>query len=863
MQRSAMVSLGLVLAIPAYAQHPFAASTSYDAAVPAPRSVLGYEVGERFTPHHLLMRYAERVAAASKRVRLDTMAVTTEGREALLAIITSEANQRRLDAIRQDAARVAAGGAEANAAAARLPAIVWLAYTVHGNEASGAEAAIAMLYQLAAGSDAETRLVLDSTIVLIDPVQNPDGHERHVQDVLRRLSPLGAVTTPGALVYGSNWPGARTSHWHFDLNRDWFIQSHPETRGRTTTFLEWWPHVAVDLHEMGSNSSYFFAPPMEPVNKNVHQSIRDWWDIYGEANARAFDRHGWSFFRREGYDEFYPGYGVSWPILTGAVGMTFEQASSGPGAIRRSDGTVLTLKEAAWHHYTAAWATTTTTARRRSERVRDYLSFRRSAVSDPPRDGVRGVAIARDTEGRADSLFRILQGNRITVQRLRADASVRGTPYGGSQPAAASLPQGGYLVDYAQPQGRLARALLEPDAELDSTFIRDELERRRTAQPSRFYDITAWSLPLAFRLPAWSLPVLPTGAEPAGELPRRLVEVLRASYGYAFAPGSEASLRMLAGLLRDSVKVWFAPKAFRIGSAAFPKGAFVVRVSANDTTVHERVRRLSATTDARVSSLQSGMADDGTDLGSNSVFYLRPPRIGLVGGQPISGNSFGFAMFAFDNRLGYPVVPIDAANLGGGSAVLDEVNVLVVPSTQAAAFDRVLGDQGRTRLADWVRNGGTLITLEGATGWLATERLGLARIRVRSDSVRADSAGGAPLPAGVPGAIARTTADTLSPLLAGIGAELPVLVNGGLVLTVPRNLRAGEAVVRYAPKDRLRLSGYFWPEVPERLAGSPYLWTESVGRGRLIGFAGDPNFRDIWRGLLPLFANAVLLGGSM
>ncbi|MGQ0702838.1 MAG: M14 family zinc carboxypeptidase, partial [Gemmatimonadales bacterium] len=609
MTRAILVTIGLLLALPLEAQHPLASSSGYDPAVPTPKSVLGYQVSDRFTPHHLLMRYAERVAAASRRVRLDTMAVTVEGREALLVIITSEANQPRLDAIRQDAARLAAGGADGDAAAARMPAIVWLAYTVHGGEASGTEAAIAMIYQLAAGTDAETRMILDSTVVLIEPVQNPDGHERHVQDVLRRLSPLGPVATPGALVYGSNWPGARTSHWHFDLNRDWFIQSHPETRGRTATFLEWWPHVAVDLHEMGSNSTYFFAPPMEPVNKNVHQSIRTWWDIYARANAAAFSRHGWSFFTREGYDEFYPGYGVSWPILTGAVGMTFEQASSGPGAIRRTDGTVLTLRQAAWQHYTAAWATTLTTAQRRAERVRDYVMFRRTAVSEPPRDGVRGVAIARDAYGRADSLFRVLLGNRIAVRRIPEGATIRAVAYGTNQAESATLRAGGYLVDYAQPQGRLARALLEPDAQLDSTFIREELERRRTGQPNRFYDVTAWSLPFAFGLQAWTLTTLPPGAEPAGELPRRSGEVARAGYGYVFAPGSEASLRLLAGLLRDSVRVWFAPKAFRIGPVDFPEGAFVVRVAANDTTVHQRVRDLAARAGARVASLGTGMAD--------------------------------------------------------------------------------------------------------------------------------------------------------------------------------------------------------------------------------------------------------------
>jgi hypothetical protein len=232
-----------------------------------------------------------------------------------------------------------------------------------------------------------------------------------------------------------------------------------------------------------------------------------------------------------------------------------------------------------------------------------------------------------------------------------------------------------------------------------------------------------------------------------------------------------------------------------------------------------------------------------------------------VGGQGISGNSFGFAQFAFDNRLGYPVMQINLANLGG--PVLDEVDVLVVPSTFGGAIGNALGESGRNRLTQWVRDGGTLITLDGATSWLATQQLGLARARVRVDSTRADSAGGAPLNRSVPGAIVRVTADTLSPLLAGLEAEFPVMVNGSLILTVPRDLRAGEAVVRYAPRERLRLSGYLWPEVPERLAGAPYVWTETAGRGRVIGFAGDPNFRDLWRGLLPLFANAVFIGPSM
>jgi len=418
-------------------------------------------------------------------------------------------------------------------------------------------------------------------------------------------------------------------------------------------------------------------------------------------------------------------------------------------------------------------------------------------------------------------------------------------------------------VDFAQPQGRLAKALLEPDAVLDSGFIRTELESRRTNQPERFYDLTAWSMPHTFRVRAWSVRAPVAGTEEiVGAWPAAPVsEPTRGRYGYAFEAGSEASIRMLADLFRDSVRVWHAPKSFRIGTASFPKGAFIVRVASNDTTVHAAVRQAVTASRARVVPLASAMVDDGTDLGSNSVIPLRIPRVALLGGAPVNGNSFGFAWYQFDNRMRYPVTSIAAA--GVSTALLENFNVLVVPSAAAGGLDATFGAGGRAAIQAWVRNGGVLITLDAATGWLATEQLGLARLRLRRDTTRADSAGGAPLPAGVPGAIVRAYGDTLSPLLAGVhGADIPVLLNSDRIFTVPRNLEAGEAVIRYAAEPRLRLAGYLWPEVPARVASSPYLWTERVGRGRVIGFAGDPNFRDMWRGLLPIFANAVFLGGS-
>lgn len=870
-----LLSWLLLCATSAHAQHALSASGPYDPGVPVPSSVLGYQVGDRFTPHHLLMRYLDQLAATSPRIRLDTVAHSFEGREVMMVIVTSEANQQRLDHIRADAWRLAdprgVPAAELEDITARLPAIVWLGFTVHGPEASGVEAAIAMLYELAAGQSADTRLILDSTVVLIDPVQNPDGHERHAQDVTRMGSALGVPVHPSAMIHAGTWPGPRTSHYYFDLNRDWYAQSHPETRGRVVSMLQWWPHVAVDLHEMSPNSTYFFPPAMDPINRIVHENIVEWWDVYAADIIDEFDRHGWSFFRREGYDEFYPGYGSSWPLYTGAVGMTFEQASSRGGAIRRSDGTTLTLKDAAGRHYTAAWATTLGTAHRRHQRVRDYLAYRQSAIADGANGSLRTVILERDTQGRADSLARRLIDNGIEVGQLSAATQVRGAvPFGEARPATAQVGAGAYVVDFAQPQGRLARALLEPDAPLDSAFIAEELERRRTGLSRRFYDVTAWSLPYAFRVNAWGTnaavesvrggdPVFPLTDEDLDASPARPAE---ARYGYAFAPGSESSLQLLAALLADSVRVWYAPRSFRSGSYDFPAGAFVVRVGANRPDVHTRVRTHAAAAHAQVAPLASARADEGTDLGSNSVMPIQFPRVALLGGAPVSGNSFGYAWYTFDQRLRYPVTPLDADAVSG--AALDDFDVLVVPSVSSGALESALGGTGRTRVADWVRGGGVLVTIDAATEWLASEQLGLSRLRVQRDTVRADSAGGAPLAMTVPGAIVRAAGDTLSPLMAGIRpAEIPVLAFSGRVLTTPADVRAGEVVVRHAEESRLRLAGYLWPEAPERLAESPYLWTESVGRGRVIGFAGDPNFRDLWRGLLPLFANAVLLGPSL
>ncbi|HUP88992.1 MAG TPA: M14 metallopeptidase family protein, partial [Longimicrobiales bacterium] len=808
--------------------------------------------------HHMRMRYVDRLAATSRRVHVDTVARTHEGREVLSVVVTSEANQSRIAQIKADAQRVAdprgASASDLNAVVGRLPSIVWLGYTVHGGEASGAEAALAFMYQLAAGTDPQTKLILDSTVVVIDPLQNPDGHERHVQDVNRSRGVFGPTASPASLIHSGNWPGPRTNHYYFDMNRDYYVMSQPETRGRIKVFRTWFPHVDADLHEMGSNSTYFFPPSMDPINKIIPKNIQDWWSTYAAANGAAFDEHGWGYFRREGYDQFYPGYGDSWPLFNGAVGMTYEEASSAGGAIRRTDGTVLTLKDAAHRHYTTSFATALTTARNRTQRVKDFLAFKQNAINEPVRAGVRGIAFERDRQGRADSLAQRLLDNGIEVLRLRSSASpADAQPFATSGPA--RLSAGSYVVDFSQPSGALARSILEPDAPLDSTFVHEEESNREIGVSERFYDLTAWSMPYTFRVKAWTLRTIPAGAERIASVPVAPAPALpNARVAYAFEPGSEASIRMLAGLLADSVRVNFAQKWFKAGDEAFQHGAFVVRVAANNDRVHDIVRRHAAASGAHVVSLSSGLVTEGTDLGSSSVIPLRTPRVALVGGAGVSGNSFGATWYAFDQRMHFPVTNIPLSALG--SSAIDEFNVIVLPS---ASLEQSTAD----RVGTWVRNGGVLVTMDGSTQWLSGEKVGISRLRARRDTTRADNQPGAPLPADIPGAIMRVVADTLSPLTAGVDErEFTALVFSDRIYKTPKDFRPGEVVLKFAGEKSVRVAGYVWPEVPARIADSPYLWTERVGRGRVIAFAGDPNFRDMWRGMYPLFANAVLIGGS-
>ncbi|MCX6619884.1 MAG: M14 family zinc carboxypeptidase, partial [Acidobacteria bacterium] len=373
---------------------------AYDPAIPTHHKLLGYEPGDRITSPSDIVRYAEALAAAAPgRVKLFDYGKSWEGRRLLYLAIGSEVNLRRLGEIKAGMARLAdprkTPESDARKLIASLPSIVWLSYGVHGNELSSPDAALFTAYHLlAARRDPVVSRILENTVVLIDPLQNPDGRARFLHS-FEQAEGLEPDPYPLAAEHNEPWPSGRVNHYLFDLNRDWIAATQPEIRGQIRSLLEWFPLVYVDLHEMGRDATYFFAPEAVPFNPHLARDQVDDLALFGRNNAKWFDQFGFSYFTREIFDAFYPGYGASWPSYYGGIAMTYEQASARGLRMLRSDDSVLTFAETVRHHFVASISTCETAAANREKLLEHFYRYRRTAIEEGQQEPVREYILAR------------------------------------------------------------------------------------------------------------------------------------------------------------------------------------------------------------------------------------------------------------------------------------------------------------------------------------------------------------------------------------------------------------------------------------------------------------------------------------
>ncbi|HVN76189.1 MAG TPA: M14 family zinc carboxypeptidase [Thermoanaerobaculaceae bacterium] len=850
---------------------------AHDPAVPALEQVLGFGWGNEITDPDQVARYARSLAdSAPQRVRLLEYGRSTEGRPLLLLVVTSPENLARFDVIESGLARLAdprvLRPGEADDLIGRLPAVVWIQCSVHGDEASGGDAGLALAYHLASGSGPEVESVLSGALVFVDPMENPDGRARFVAST-RQARGTRPDPDPAAAEHVQPWPGGRFSHDLFDLNRDWFALSQPESAARVAAMLRYHPTVAADLHEMGSDSGYYFAPPAVPENPLFVGPGDALLGVLGRANAAAFDAHGFRYWTREVYDAFYPGYGDSWPTLGGTVGMTFEEGTSRGLAVRLEDGSTLTYGDAVAHHLLTAFTTCATTAANRQRFLRGWFEYRRNAVAEGQRGPARAYVLGEGGDpAAAVELGGLLAREGVESERVES--------------AKEGLQAGSVVVPLDQPLGRLARALLERGASMGAQFEKEQERRDARRQPDEIYDITAWSLPLLWGVPARTIPAVPAGlgASPVGpaERPSGSVEG-DGKVAFLLPWCGQASIRALSRLLQSGVTVAVATRPFTFGKAEYRPGTIVIRRAGNREDLRARLEEIARDTGASFAGTDTGYADSGIDLGSTHVVPLKPPHVAVVWDSPTSPPSAGGLRWALERAFGYPATAVRASSLA--RADLKRFDVIILPDSweRGGSYASALGEEGVRRLVTWANEGGTVVGVGGGAAFLTGEKVGLLASKLEKrpgaepepEKGKPAKGDGAPSavergfsyedavkpseedPPLVPGSILRVVLDTESVLSAGFPeGTADVLVDSRRVFT-PLKLDRGTNVGTYATPDSLVQAGFVLPVSREQLPHKAYLMLEECKRGKVVAFAEDPVSRGLTRSAMLLLANAV------
>ena len=833
----------------AYGQRPsleyYLPIVPFDPAVPKPAEYLGYEVGEWHVSHDQLVAYLRELARTSDRVTVDIYGRTHEQRPLLYLTITAPENHRRLTTLQQQR-RLLADPRQSDAPNPdTLPAVIFMGYSIHGNEASGSNAALLVAYYLAAARSPEVEQWLQNTVVLLDPSLNPDGLQRFSTWVNSRRSKT-LMPDPAHEEFHEPWPGGRTNHYWFDLNRDWLVTQQPESVGRVALFQEWLPNVLTDHHEMGTNTTFFFQPgvpsrvhPLTPLlNQRLTARI-------GGYHAQALAEKKVLFYTEENYDDFYYGKGSTYPDINGSVGILFEQASS-RGSAQESSYGLLTFPYTIRNQVLTSLSTLRAVHDMRPELNRYLRDFYRTALEEAKQDKVLAYVFGDSLKRRPLREFiRILLQHRIEVRPLRWSLSSTST----DQP----LPEGAFwIVPTAQPQYRLIKAIFE---------------RRTTFADSIFYDISAWTLPDAFGLSWWEvrdrpMPSAWIGAsltqEPAWP-ERSIPEPTADTYAYVVAAEGYDLPRLLTALHRANVRVLLAQRSFEAEGQVFREGALLIPLDRQplDAAAIRRQMLQSGAEDVQVFLLKGGLTPKGPDLGSTQFAVLRPPKVVLVTGRDAGTAEVGEVWHLFDMRYGLPPLLVDSDRFN--QLDLGKYNTVVLAG---GSFSRLSAE----KVKQFVSNGGVLIAVGAAVRW--AKNAGLASWELSSAS---SIEGSVRRPyaqmeedtraLSLPGAILQAELDLTHPLCFGYSqAFVPLFAYGDVFVQMPAQQPYSVPAVYTA---RPLLAGYFHRQHHDKIAGKPAVVVQHLGSGKIIGFCTNPNFRGFWYGTNRLFSNAVFWGNIL
>ncbi|GAB2768435.1 M14 family metallopeptidase [Hymenobacter latericoloratus] len=840
--------LCLLLSPQVFAQTPGAA----EGALLTPRQFLGYELGTRFTPHAELLRYVEHVVQHSPgRMQQQRYGRTYENRPLELVYVATPDNLSRLDDIRRNNLRLA--GLESGAAQRQQPAVVWLSYNVHGNEAVSSEAVMQVLYDLANPQNQQMQQWLQNLVVIVDPCVNPDGRDRYAQ-WYNRVANQQPNSSPLSWEHHEPWPGGRYNHYYFDLNRDWAWQTQQESRQRIAVYNQWLPQVHADFHEMGPNNPYYFSPAAKPFHADLTEWQRKFQNIIGDYNRKVFDKNNWLYFTRETYDLFAPFYGDTWPSFNGAIGMTYEQGGGSPAGISytKADGDTLTLAQRIAHHHATSLATIQAAADRHDELVREFQKFYLDARNKPRGEYKSFVVAGTADAGQVRALTQYLDRQRISYGYAAKRSKQRAYSYAAGQTETVQIEPRDLVVSMYQPKSTLVKVLFEPQAALEDSLT---------------YDLTAWSLPYAFGLKAYALKGTVEANSAAPVKPATPPLPANPPYAYVARWNSLPDVRFLGRLQQLGVKVRVADEPFETEGQQYQRGTLIIPRTGNErlgARLDQLVRAQADSAGVQVQAVQSGLSTSGGDLGSRSVRPLQQPKVAILAGPGVDATAFGEVWHFFEQQISYPVSVLGTDYFS--SVPLAEFDVLILPDGR---YDNILTERSLENVKSWVRAGGRLIALEGATRFLADKKDFLLKAKPTDSATakkpnpyaalrRYADAEREQIAERVQGSVYRVQLDNTHPLAFGYGSTYYALLRD-----TPnyRFIPQGGWNVGVLKKNGYA-AGFTGRKAQRALSDSFVLGTQDLGRGQVVYLADNPLFRAFWQGGKLLFGNAVFMVGQ-
>ncbi len=812
-------------------------NVSYDPDIPTPRQVLGFNVGEWHLTHDQLYFYMKTLAEASERITMTEYARSYERRPLVVLTVTSPENHQNIEEIKAQHQQLCDPSQSSGLSTQTMPLVVNLGYSVHGNEASGSNASALVAYYLAAAQGDFVTQLLDQSVILIDPSFNPDGFHRFAAWVNMHKSKT-QTTDPHIRELNEIFPRGRTNHYWFDLNRDWLLVQHPESQGRVRKFHEWKPNILTDHHEMGSNSTFFFQPgvpsrtnPLTPArNQELTGKI-------GDYHAQALDSISSLYYTKESYDDFYYGKGSTYPDINGSIGILFEQASA-RGYARETVNGILRFPFAVKNQFNVSLSTLRAALDMREE----LLNYQREFYLKAKGGGAYVFGSEFDL-ARNYHFFKILENHQISVRELTSDLQTGGETFKAGK---------AFVVPLNQPQSQLIEALFQQTTEFTDSL---------------FYDVSAWTLPLAFGIPFAQTANVPASEEiDSLAFPQGMLKGGDSKVAYAFAWDSYYAPRALHHLLSKGVRAKVASDKTEIkieGEVVeLDYGAIVVPVGGQALTpeqLYEMMQNLAKENAITVYGLSTGLSDVGIDIGSNYFRPLETPKILLLAGGGTRSYEVGEVWHLLDQRYEIPISLVDKDDFS--RVDLNRYNVIVMVSGNYSD----LGNNGIEKIKEWLRQGNTIIGVGSANNWM--KGAGLIDIQFKPNPVvdtiqgysyaQRENLRGAQE---VGGAIFEAKLDPSHPLAYGYKkTTLPLFKNSNRFVELGNNLFT--VPLHYG--ENPLLSGYISEENLEQLKNSAAVLVNHYGRGQIISFIDNPNFRAFWYGTNKLFANAIFFGDTI